>query len=176
MKQWFFPWGRRLNFLFTADLDDYFSAARAVEFTEEDSLPGTKLQRSALNENLFAAADYGAFAVRIGIAFGMPVARTVPGHQFLKRQKQIVRNGRVGILVYGNSRRSVGTIDNNIAVSDAAFTDERADLVGNINHLVPALCAYAKIILDNIHYTHIPNISYLQGSITKKSVILSNKY
>jgi hypothetical protein len=147
------------NFLFTADLDDDFSAARAVEFTEEDALPGAELQSPALNKNLFAAADKRAFAMRIGIAFGMPVARTALGQQFLKRQEQVVRNGWIGVFVDGNRRGSVGTIDNNIAVSDAAPADKRTDLAGNINHLIAALCVDAKIFLDNVHDTHIPNLS-----------------
>jgi len=47
----------------SADLDDDFSAAGAVEFTEENALPCAELQRSVLEQDLFAAADKGAFTV-----------------------------------------------------------------------------------------------------------------
>jgi len=151
--------GCHSKFLFTADLDDDFSAARAVEFTEENALPCAELQRPALNENLFAAADKRTFAVRIGIALGMPIARTVLGQQFPKCQKNVVRNGRVGIFIDSNRRGSVRAIDNHIAVSDTALADKRADLACNIDHLVPALSADAKFFLDNIHDKHISNLS-----------------
>jgi len=139
------------NYLFPADLDDDFSAARAVELAKEYTLPGTELQGPILNQNLFAAADQRAFAVRIGIAFGMSIARTMLRQQLLERQKQVVRNGRVGILIYGNRGGRVGTINNYIAVGDAASADKRADLAGNINHLTPRSCTYTKLLLNDFH-------------------------
>jgi len=143
------------NFLFAADLNYHFSAAWAVEFTEKDTLPCAELQRPAFNEDLFATADQGAFAVRVRIAFGMSVTRTVLGQQFFECQKHIVRNGWIGVLVDSDRCCSVGTIHKNIAVSDTALTDKRTDLAGNINHLVPAFCADAKIFLYNAHYANV---------------------
>ncbi len=89
----------------------------------------------------------------------MPIARTVLGHQFLKCQKHVVRNGWVGVFIDSNRRCGMGTIDNNIAIGDTGLADKRADLAGNIDHLIAALCADAKIFLYNIHDTHIPNLS-----------------
>ena len=82
----------------------------------------------------------------------MPVARTVWGHKLLKRQEHVVRNGWVSVFVDGNGRSSMGAIDNNIAVSNPALADKRADPAGNINHLVAALGADAKIFLGNFHF------------------------
>jgi hypothetical protein len=41
-------------------LDEDFSAARAVEFTEKDSLPGAEVQCPILYQDLTAAANHRA--------------------------------------------------------------------------------------------------------------------
>jgi hypothetical protein len=72
-----------LKSLFAADLDYYPSAARAVKFTEKNTLPGAEVQRFVLYQNLLATAEKRAFAVCIGITLRMPIARTMMGNQFL---------------------------------------------------------------------------------------------
>jgi hypothetical protein len=55
-----------------------------IKFTEKNTLPGTKGERSSLYENMFTAANYCALAVGVGIALAMPIAGTMDRHQFGK--------------------------------------------------------------------------------------------
>ena len=62
---------------FAADLDNYFSASGPVEFTEKNALPCAQSKSPVLYQDLFTAAEYRAFAVRIRIALGMTIAGTM---------------------------------------------------------------------------------------------------
>jgi len=69
----------------STNLDNNPSAARAVELAEEDPLPGPKNERLVPDQDALAAPDERAFAVGVGIALGMSVARTMLGHQLVQR-------------------------------------------------------------------------------------------
>jgi hypothetical protein len=112
------------SFLFSADLNDHSSAAGAVEFAEEYTLPGTEVERIVLNEDLPAATDEGAFAMGIRVALKMAVSWSMRRYQFLEGQEYIVGDGAVGVFVYGDGGSSVRTIDYQVAVGDAGLTDD----------------------------------------------------
>jgi hypothetical protein len=81
----------------------------------------------------------------------MPVARTMLGQYIFECQKEVVRNGRVGVFVDGDRCRGVGAIHGDLAVSNAGLTDNITHLAGDINHLVPASRTNAKIFLGDSH-------------------------
>jgi hypothetical protein len=137
--------------LSSANLDDDPSASRAVELAEEDPLPGPEDDRSVLDEDTLAASDERAFAVGVGIALGMAVARAMLGHQLVQRQKDVVLDGGVGVLVDRDGRSGVGTKDNGLAVTDTGVADDRVHLTGDIDHLAPASRADPKIFLNYFH-------------------------
>jgi len=135
-----------------ADLHEHFPAAWAVEFAEENPLPRAQRQLAALYQDLLTAADNGAFAVGVGIAFKMSVPRSMMGYEFGKRQKYIVRDGRVSVFVYGNSRRRMWAVDYRIAVGYTRLTYNRPDFTCYVNRLVALLAAHAKIFCNDFHY------------------------
>jgi len=151
-----------LSYLFSTDLEKHSSAARTVELTEKNTLPGAKIDFAVFNQDLFAAANQRAFTMRIGIAFGMSIAGTAMRYQFFKGQEYIVRNRRVGIFVYGYRCCRVRTINNAIAICNTGLTNSSINLACNINHLVAVLTAYVKIFFDDSHYcTSTYGISYI---------------
>ena len=58
-----------------ADLYDYASASWPVELAEVDPLPRPEDQAAVLDEDLFAAPDERALAVRVGVPFAVAIAR-----------------------------------------------------------------------------------------------------
>jgi hypothetical protein len=112
------------NSSLSADLNQHLSVAGAVEFTEENSLPGAEDQGFVFYENLFAAANYRALGVCIGITFGMTIARPAVGYEFLERQENIMRNGRIGIFVYSDSGGRVRTMYDYVAIANIRLSND----------------------------------------------------
>ena len=131
------------------------SGTRAVEFAEEDGLPGSKLEGIVAYYYTLATAEEGAFAVGVGIALGVSVAGAMRRHQFGQCQKYIVHNIGVGIFVYGYGGCCVGAIDYHVAIGYAGLHDGRGNLTCDINHLVAAFSAYGKIFFDDFHLSNL---------------------
>jgi hypothetical protein len=102
----------------SSDLDDDFSVAGTVELTKENALPCAENKGLAFYDYLSATANYRALHMGIGIAFGMAIAGMVIGYQLLEGQKNIVRYGRVGVFVYGDSSGRVRTINYHIPITN----------------------------------------------------------
>jgi hypothetical protein len=65
---------------------------RAIKFTEENGLPRPQVERTILHEGMFTTAYKAAFAMRIRIAFRMPVAGVVLRDELGQGQKDIMRD------------------------------------------------------------------------------------
>jgi hypothetical protein len=152
-----FPRLYRVVFLLLpADLYQDFPAAGAVEFTKENSLPCAELQSPVLEQDLLAASDQGAFAVRIGVALEMPVARAVGRQQFFQSQENIMRDGRVGVFIDSNRRSRVVAIDDRLAIRNAGFADNRLDLAGDVNHFIAFFRTQTETALNDFHCYYLP--------------------
>jgi hypothetical protein len=138
--------------LLASYLEKDSSGARAVEFAEEDSLPGPEPKGIVAYYYALATAEEGAFAMGVGIALGVPVAGVMRRYQFGQCQKDIVHDIGVGIFVYGYGGCCVGAVNYYVAVGDAGLPDGRGDLARYVNHLVAAFSAYGKIFFDDFHF------------------------
>ena len=59
------------------DFDEDVALPRAIEFAEEDSLPGTKNELAAFDEHGLAGARENRFHVGVGIAFSVAIRALV---------------------------------------------------------------------------------------------------
>jgi hypothetical protein len=137
--------------LLPANLDEHSSAAWAVELAEKYPLPRAQRQSAVLYQHLPAAADDGAFAMGIGIAFAVPILRLMLRYKLRKRQKYIVHNGWVGVFVYGNARRRMRTVDYRITFSYTSLTDNALDFICYVDCLIALFAAYAEIFCNDFH-------------------------
>jgi len=137
--------------LLTTYLEKNPSGSWAVEFAEEDGLPGPEPKGIVAYYYTLATSDKGAFAVGVGIALGVSVTGAMRRYQFGQCQKDIVHDIGVGVFVYGYGGCCVGTVNYHVAVGYAGLPDGRGNLTCDINHLVAAFSAYGKIFFDNFH-------------------------
>ena len=61
-------------------LDNELAAPRAIEFAEEDPLPGAQRELAVLDRDRFGRADEHRLQVGCGVPFGVAVVRVVEGN------------------------------------------------------------------------------------------------
>ncbi len=69
---------------FSTYLNDDASCAWAIELAEVDTLPSAEHEVPVFYQDLFTGPHERTFAVRIGIAFYVPIAWTILGKQFVE--------------------------------------------------------------------------------------------
>jgi hypothetical protein len=141
-------------------LNDDGAGAWAVEFAEEYALPGAEDQKAVFYQDISAATNDGAFAVGIGVAFGVFVGGAKARDQFFEGQQYVVHDGSVGVFVYCYRCCSVGTIDGDDAVDDTRGGNGSGDAVRDINHFTAAFGVDSKILLHDFHRHNLGNQRY----------------
>ena len=96
-------------FLSSDDLKPDFSAARSVEFAEEDTLPGALADFPVGDRYHQAWPEQARFNVGVGIAFGMGVSST-GWNQFFGTFQDVMNDGRICVFVDGQSGSGVGAV------------------------------------------------------------------
>src|SRR5258706_3265926 len=98
---------------------NYLALSPAVEFAEKNSLPTSQQQLSVRERNGNAGSDEAGFDMRVGILFPMTKAHAVLGNQSPEQVQHVTRHIRIGILVYGQTRRRMLDIEDNDALTRA---------------------------------------------------------
>ena len=92
------------------DFDEDVALPRAIEFAEEDSLPGTKNELAAFDEDGLAGARENRFHVGVGIAFSVAI-RALVWDKGVEDSLHIRRDIRIGVFVDRNAGCGVWNID-----------------------------------------------------------------
>jgi len=88
-------------------LDQDLPRPGAVEFAEEDRLPGTQNQASPVHEECLGSAEQGCLDVGGGISFHMPVS-IMQGNDLVQLGQNIFRHIGVCVFIDGDGGGGVG--------------------------------------------------------------------
>jgi hypothetical protein len=92
------------------DFDEDVALPRAIEFVEEDSLPGTKNELAAFDEDGLAGAGESRFHVGVAIAFGVAI-RALMWDEGVEDPLHIRRDIRISVFVDRDACCGVWNID-----------------------------------------------------------------
>lgn len=128
------------------DFDENRTFAGAVEFAEEDALPGAKCQSAVLNQNRLARAGEYRFHMRVGVSFDVAV-RPIMRNQAVENAFDVAGYVRIGVLIDGDSRSGMRHVD----VADAAADSRIANYGFNCTRDVDELSASGSLDAKRFH-------------------------
>ena len=114
--------------------DPHFALAGAVEFAEEDALPGAELEAACADEYADAAAQQAGLEMRGTVAFAVLIV-AAPRHEPFERGREVAHNVGIGILVDRNAGRCVRNEDRHGAFAHAEFAQRGLDLRGEVDEI-----------------------------------------
>jgi hypothetical protein len=130
--------------------DDFYlhgALARAVEFAEEDSLPGAQREFAVFDECGLTRSGEDGLHVGIGVALGVLV-RAFVGNQAIEDSFDVAGNVGIGVLVDDDSGGGVRNVDVADAVLHGGFADSLFDFARDINKLRAAI----RFDAESFHY------------------------
>jgi len=130
--------------------DDFYldgALARAVEFAEENSLPGAESEFAVFDEDDLARAGEDGLHVRVSVAFGVAIWAVV-WDQAIEDSFDVAGDVNVGVLVDGDSGGGVRNVDVADAAFHIGFADSLFDFAGDIDKLRAAV----RFDAESFHY------------------------
>ena len=130
--------------------DDFYldgALARAVEFAEEDSLPGAESEFAVIDEYDLARSGEDGLHVGIGVALGVLV-RAFVGNEAIEDSFDIAGDVGIGVLVDGDPGGGVRNVDVADAAFHIGFADSLFDFAGDIDKLRAAI----RFDAESFHY------------------------
>ena len=127
------------------DFDEDSALARAVEFAEEDALPGAESEFAVFDGNSLTGSGEDGLHVRVSVAFCVAIG-TLIRDQAIEESFDVVGNVRIGVFVDGYTGGGVRNID----VADPAFrigfADGPCDFASDVYKLGAAIRFDAKTL------------------------------
>lgn len=113
----------------------YLALAGAIKLTEEDPLPCSQLQASALHEHCNRGAHHAGLDMGGGVSFPVAVAGVSPGNDSPKHVDHVMDYIRVGMLVDRHTSRGMRDIHDHHAIGHLRIVNQRLHLIGKLNKL-----------------------------------------
>ena len=117
--------------------------ARAVEFAEEDSLPGAESEFAVFDKDDLARSGEDGFHVRVRVAFGVAIGALV-GDQPIENSFDVAGDVGIGVLVDDDSGGGMRNIDVADAAFHIGFAESLFDFAGDVYKLRAAIRFDAK--------------------------------
>ena len=130
--------------------DDFYpdgALAWAVEFTEENSLPGAEREFAVFDECGLTRSGEDGLHVGIGVALGVLV-RPCVGNQAIEDSFDVAGDVGIGVLVDDDSGGGVRNVDVADAAFHVGFADSLFDFARDINKLRAAI----RFEAESFHY------------------------
>ena len=118
----------------------------AVEFAQENPLPGSESEFSVLDEDGLTGTGEDGLHVRVGVALGVLITALVR-NKAIENSFDVARDVGIGMFVDGNSGSAVRNID----VANAAFHSGFADSLFHLASDVYKLGAAIRFDVQSLH-------------------------